>query len=475
MTGQTSGDQLVFNGIDGESGDYALPPMTVAELLPFIKGEGKPENLSDLRHKHETRNRKHLGVPAGVDPRRLDQTGWGIVFPSDADPETTAAIQEALDPLLKRRQSQAQTLYKVLEYRPGESKNSFLVRYGAAPGPAVPSKVPYYLLLCADPERISFEFQSQLDVQYAVGRLHFDRIEDYAHYASSVEAAEKGEYRRPRRLQFFGVANPLDQATNLSAKYLVNPLHEELAGTFQDWSFSAAMAEDATKVRLGTLLGGEDTPALLFTASHGMAFPLDSHRQRPHQGALLCQDWPGPGTHRGPIPESFYFAADDLATDANLGGLIAMFFACFGAGTPELDAFPERTGEERARIAPRAFLAELPKRMLALPRGGALAVVGHVERAWSYSFRWPGAGAQTGVFRNTLHQLLEGYPVGAALEYFNARYAELSTDLTAAKWANKSSPRAAQELTELWTANNDARGYSLIGDPAVRLAVEPLA
>jgi hypothetical protein len=474
MTDETPDDLLYFNGINGESGEYDLPPMSAAELSRFIKGEAKPENLSELRFRHESKGLQHLGVKEGVDAKRLDQAGWGLILARDADP----AIKEALSPLLSLREGQAGERFRVYEgadgYRPGDAKTAWLARAPRkmGPGPADPEKVPYYLLICGSPEQIPYRFQSQLDVQYAVGRIHFDTLDDYASYARSVVEAETGALKLPRRMQFFGVANPLDQATNLSAKQLVAPLREQLAGQFADWTFEAAMAEEATKARLGGMLGGEATPALLFTASHGMDFPLNSPRQIPHQGALLCQDWPGPGAHRGPIPEDFYFAGQDLASDANLLGLIAFFFACYGAGTPELDDFAKQAFRDRTQIAPRPFLAGLPTRMLGLPRGGALAVIGHVERAWTYSFRWQRAGTQTEVFRSALHRLLDGHPVGSALEFFNERYAELSTvlsdELEDIDSGKQSDP---YELAGMWTANNDARGYALIGDPAVRLPV----
>lgn len=461
------------NGLNGAGGGYLLPPLSPAVVAALARGERlDAEERRELAARYAATTGGLLGV-VDADPTDLGQAGWGVVFAEDADP----AVREALAPLLehRRRQATAERECRYRDYpgadgyRAGESVTEFLVRHRVTPGqPANPDRMPYYLLLVGNPEAIPFRFQYLLDVVYAVGRLHFDTPEEYERYATSVVAAERAA-GRPRAV-FFGVRNPDDQATQLSADHLVAPLAADADGRLAPASVQTVLGEQATKARLGPLLGGADTPTLLFVAAHGMGFPNGHPRQLPHQGALLCQDWPGPIHWRGAIPEAFYFAADDLPGEARVSGLIVFLFACFGAGTPRTDDFAWQALGRPAAIAPHAFVGRLPRRLLGHPRGGALAVVGHVERAWSFSFLWPGVGAQVDAYREMLRRLLAGEPIGWAVEVLNDRFAALSTQLEMEK-EEVAYGKVADELTlsSLWTARNDARNAIVLGDPAVRL------
>jgi hypothetical protein len=284
-------------------------------------------------------------------------------------------------------------------------------------------------------------------------------------------SAEKQQLSLGKTAAFFGVCNPDDPATNMSTQDLIAPLTTKLKEQQKDWDISTTTGGQATKASLGRLLGGDDTPALLFSASHGMGFDNGDARQLTDQGALLCQDWPGPvqWKHK-PVGQDFYFAGSDVDSNASLFGLVAFFFACYGAGTPKMDDFSRQALKAPSQIAPKDFLAALPKRMLAHPKGGALAVIGHVERAWGCSFSWGEAGSQVTVFQSALKRLMDGFPIGYAFEYFNGRYSELASDLaTAIEDAEFGRKRPPAQMAGMWTARNDARNYVVLGDPFVRL------
>ena len=475
---------LVGNGIDAITGEYLLPPIDVHQLARVATG-GRLDSaeLADLQNKSRRGRRANYAVVEGVDPNDLAQAGWAPVFPAAADAAAAARqahVRDALAPLFAHRRAAAGELYREylgeLGYRPGETKQQYLARLGAGPGPARPQKVPYYLLLVATPEEIPYRIQYQLDVHYAVGRIAFDTIEDYARYARSVVDAETGGAGRPRHATFFGVANPGDTSTRISADHLVLPLIEHVEGRRPHHGFTvdSHLGDAATRSRLVELF--REPPSVLFTAGHGMGFPSGDAGQRERQGALLCQDWGGPGT---PVAREHYFTGEDLPAGADLRGMIGVFFACYGGGTPTRDEFTRRAlGEAHAQeLAPAPLIARLPQRMLGHPGGGALAVVGHVDRAWGSTFLWIDAQGKgqtrrhLDAFESLLDSLMAGKRLGYAMESFNLRYAELAADL---------SERIEQiqlydehyedsELAHMWICNSDARNYAVIGDPAVRI------
>jgi hypothetical protein len=77
--------------------------------------------------------------------------------------------------------------------------------------------------------------------------------------------------------------------------------------------------------------------------------------------------------------------------------LVTWLFARSPLGTLVMDPSAARMRLERGPIeitTPRA----VPKAMLSHPKGGALAVIGHVERAWSCSFLDGKSSTQTSTF-----------------------------------------------------------------------------
>jgi hypothetical protein len=472
-----------FNGINGATGRRLLASMPPEQLVSWIQGDDKREakaTLDALRavreRRIEARQAGVMGVIHGVDPLLAAEAGWGVIY----HPDTPQEVRQALAGLVDARQG------KELEAVPGDRASQFRARYEQEPGKVDPSKLPYYLLIVGPPSQISFRFQYGLDAEHAVGRLCFEQPDDYRRYAESVLAYEQagGPLARERRVAFFSPRHAGDEATALSASELARPLAKALemkalkmpGGGQVTYRTEHVSGDAATKPALLDLLTrATHPPSLLFTASHGLAYPKGHALQLKNQGAIVChgQDWPGPDAwpDEAPVPESAYLAGPHLPGDARFDGSIVFAFACYGAGTPHLDDFAYLREKQPEELASDPFAGDLPQRLLAQ---GALAFVGHVDRAWGYSFIGP-AGRQIGAFQYTLEAMLAGEPVGHAFEYFNDRYAEMSRQLTEREEDSLLSqyllgePVEAGELAELWIARNDARAYVVFGDPYVRL------
>jgi hypothetical protein len=408
------------------------------------------------------------------DPRDLTQTGWGVVFTQKNDREVDQ-IREALSPLLEMRCRQVTRtgnghLYREYRgrrgYHEGDSKNAFLRRHGVAAGEVNPREMPYYLLIVGDPRDIPYEVQCLLDVERAVGRLHFDTVEEYARYARRVVSAESAPAPRERQAVFFAPRHTEDAESGLCVDHLVKPVATHASRQCEGWKVRRLLENKASKRQLARVLGGADTPDFLFTAGHGMVFRPENPGQIRKQGALVCSEWPG-HSWKERIPSDFYFSSDDL--EAAAGSLIAFFFACFSGGAPAQRSYDLNGG---VITAPHPFVADLPRALLGRFEAGALAVIGHVDLAWVLSFQTPGQRKplkRLSEFKLMVEQILQGYPVGAAMEIFGRRYAALAADLCEELLAvHRGKVPDEDTALRLWLCQ-DARNYIILGDPAVRL------
>jgi Peptidase family C25 len=202
-----------------------------------------------------------------------------------------------------------------------------------------------------------------------------------------------------------------------------------------------------------------------------MEFRSDDKRQPDCQGALVCQDWQGFGS----ISESDWFSAADLPSDARIHGMIHFLFACYGGGWETFDTFRDGPNGQARQIAPKPGVSRLPQAMLTHPEGGALAVIAHVDRAWSYSFETTQGGPQNAGMWEVLTRITMGQRIGSATDGFNIRWAALSATIADALRDFKNGDSTGRELAARWIARDDARNYTILGDPSVRLRVNDLA
>jgi hypothetical protein len=461
--------ELVFNGVDADSGSYLFPRTQLDQIARVIRAEqADPEQAANLGARTRAETEKNLTLAFGRSPLRLDEAGWALVAADDVGPD----VIDALAPLLDRRRQQAGEVYRALSgptdgVHAGEDSQGFLIRHRVAPNDvADPPQLPYYVLLVGSPDRLSFSLQYQLGLQRAVGRLHFETVAEYRRYAENVVTAETSQPPGPAtpKAHVFATRNPGDLPTALSSSRLADPLVQDLRQTAA--TVNSDIGEAATKRRLAEILASDEPLDLLFTATHGVA--TSGPGQRDMQGALLCQEWRGPIHGAGPLSQADYFGARDLDNGHPISATVVFSFGCYSAGTPHATDFIEVPTPAASADPP--FVARLAQQLLSHPRGGCLAFVGHVDRAWNCSFLWRGIEPRILPFTNTTRAFLSGLPLGLAMEYVSARYATTATQLVEMLQQMRAWGRVVddRELASLWLATNDARNFLIVGDPAIR-------
>jgi len=478
-------DELFANGIMADTGEpLPLPGEEAGKCIAESAAAAEEEKSIQTR----ATQAQTFGVSADVDPDDLSQTGWGIVFPADTD---TTEIEQALAPLIERRRDQAtqvDNLFKIFKgsagWRPGESATDWLARQGQhGPGPGLDvvnpnAGVPYYLMIVGSPDALPMSFQYTLDIFWAAGRLHFPATAEYARYAKSVvdyEIADKPPQSHKQAALF---ATEHDAATTMFTNLVARPFLngdslQRPLGKNQRFNVDPILGSEATRDAFASLLRGKrpsGLPAMLFSGSHGMAFRPEDKRQKDCQGALLCQDC----TEFGQTDERAWFSAANIPADASIHGMIYFMFACYGGGWEKFDTFRTGPNGTARQIAPAASVSRLPQAMLAHPNGGMLAVLAHVDRAFSYSFKTVQGGSQSTGMRDVLTGIMMGRRLGHAVDQFNVRWAAVSTQIADALRDFKDGKISGTDLATQWIVRDDARNYSILGDPAVKLRVEDM-
>jgi hypothetical protein len=428
----------------------------VENSLSFAAGRDQTFTAERMRGER----RRVVGADLG-DPKAA---GWSYLVAED-DPDRDA-IAQALELLAQHRGMRAP---EPLVYSRAVTAADWMTQqYQGIPA----ESRPYYVMIVGGPERVPFSFQALLDSAGAVGRVAFGTVDELAAYAEKIVRLETAAdaSTRPEAV-FFSPTPGIGDPTYFSDLFMAGPLaaHTE---SF-DINVRHLRGTDATKAKLSDALTASRA-AIVYTASHGLgATSAGIDDQRKWNGAICCQD----------DGDDWLFGAADVPSDEQpfLEGSVFFQFACFGYGTPAQSDFMHWIGES-GRNSTQDFVAALPSRLLAHPRG-PVAYLGHVDMAWLHGFTDPEDPFITTAyhqrlqpFQNALDLLLTRNRVGLALNEMNKRYDVLNGVLTGhldAMQRDRRSwtPERAEDLASSFIFRGDAQNHMLMGDPATEVRI----
>ncbi len=463
--------------------DDGSPALDEGFPLDAAGGAPRPEERAEYEHfRHD-----------GGDPNSLEEQRRGLVVPQGAAGDRLLQLVEPLRKARQEEQGEDVVVYRAAPGITAEGASQWWNDVYQAEGLS-DADVPRYLLVLGDADLVSWELQQRLASDTFIGRLCFPTEQGYEAYVHKLLSAERRSPTGGARALFCTVRDGT-AATRVGHAGLLAPA---LAQTRQDrekGTFKAGDIEhigDAGPLSATELLAAaaSDQPTLLFSISNGCGAPKagwqSPEEQLRTQGAMVL----GPGER---------LTAEDVASRPFLPGGAWFYFACFGAGTPQRSAYHHWLAALRdlglyggnvdsvLRSLPgdrgRPFVGALPQAALA-NESGPLAVMGHVDLAWTFSFQdvaVPGR-YRTSRFQDIFRTIVEGKRVGAGYFKLQRFFNQASVDL--AEMYNQDARRRAALPPEeekarklrkalLWMLRQDLSAYVLLGDPAARLAVTP--
>ncbi|HEU4728357.1 MAG TPA: hypothetical protein VFT22_10720 [Kofleriaceae bacterium] len=425
------------------------------------------------------------------DPNDLALQRWGIIAP--AGPAGDAALA-ALAPLIRLREGEQAAKVKIYRNAPLQANLTDAFRWkNDIWQQEEESERPRYLVLVGDADQLSFELQHVLSSGALVGRVHAPTLDGYASYAEKVVRWAQRPSTEARPDALFFVTDDETEATAVGRALLIEPCLE-LARAGKRFPAREVTQLSTPQTALDFLRAAErPAPAVLLSVSHGLGPPqrgwADRGEQRRLQGALLV-------TGEGLTAQDRLVTAEHLQGRPFLRGGLWFCLACFGAGTPRTSSFEPWLSQLQAtadyadpaaRLLDRLptgndppFVAALPQMALANP-DGPLAVIGHVDLAWTYGFTDREQPTQSRAARifSSIQVMVRGSRAGVALGALMRSYRQVNDELTdmyeeieKARLWQRPNPIRPGELARAFMVRNDLRGYILVGDPAVRL---PLA
>jgi len=429
--------------------------------------------------------------PLVSDPSNPEEAGWTFLINSNHPLRNQ--IIDAIQPLAVHRGMDRSRVPLLYSGEPEQFWTNWITDYlmlnrGSFREP------PKYILIIGDPQSIPFGLQAKLSIVAFVGRLDFNDVSEIRTYGEKIIRIETSDAGFVNREATFFTT---DQGINSSGCY--DPTHfsrfdveKELIPNVDGlatelnlpnkFSTKKLTEIDATKIELKNSVQ-DSTPGLVLTSSWGMCAPGENMAlQKEFGGAICCQGDPDEISYK-----DLLFTSKDVLSEPFLEGGVFIQQSSFSYGTPsssELHNWINRNDSWQMprQIAPSAFVASLPKKLVFHPKG-PLAFIGHLDEMLSYTiaededFQMGDRKKRMNSISFAIKNILCGTPIGYALKNMKEEFNLLNDSIVSIgsflvrelEEGREIEDSKQKQFSDLMLQRHKTKNYMIFGDPAVRI------